>query len=400
MPSPLDGITVLDMTIWQNGPFATTMLSDMGASVIKIEDPVNGDPGRAMSARSPKPRPINVYFETMNRNKRSMTLNLKSPEGRDIFMAMAKKADVVTQNFRLGVVEKLGVGYESVRKVNPRIIYGSVTGLGDLGPDARDPVFDIVGQARGGFTWLMSTPDEEVTYKVAGGLADQTGAIILAYGIMSALVARERFGVGQHVQTSQLGGQLTLQAMALNFYLMAGNLFTHGRRQEAGNPLWNLYRCSDGKWIALGCNQSDRYWADFCEVIGAPELLEDPRFKDHLTRYGNCKPLIETLDRLFANRPRDEWVRLLKARSIIAGPVQTHEDIPKDPQVIANNYVTEVPHPVHGKLRQVGVTVKLSETPAQARSAAPEFGQHTEEVLQEFGYSWEQIAGLRERGVL
>jgi crotonobetainyl-CoA:carnitine CoA-transferase CaiB-like acyl-CoA transferase len=313
---------------------------------------------------------------------------------------MAKKADVVTQNFRLGVVEKLGVDYETVRKVNPRIVYGSVTGLGDKGPDARDPVFDILGQARGGFMWLMSTPEDEVTYKVAGGLADQTGALILAYGIMSALVARERFGVGQHVQTSQLGGQLTLQAMALNFYLMAGNTFTHGRRQEAGNPLWNIYQCGDGKWIALGCNQSERYWTDFCQVLGALELLEDPRFKDHLTRYANCKPLVEVLDRLFAMRPRDEWVRDLKARGVIAGPVQTHEEIPRDPQVIANDYLAELPHPVHGKLKQVGVTVKLGETPARARSSAPEFGQHTEDVLQEFGYTWEQIAGFRERGAI
>ena len=400
MRSPLDGITVLDLTIWQNGPWGTAMLSDMGANVIKIENPVDGDPGRNVGMLGPSPAAINSYFETMNRNKRSMTLNLKCTEGREIFMTMAKKADVITQNFRVGVVDRLGIGYEAIKEINPRIIYASVSGLGDQGPDARDGIFDILGQARGGFMWMTSLADPEVRYRVAGGMADQTGAIILAYAVMSAVVARERFGVGQHVQVSQLGGQLIIQALALNGFLLNGSVRAMGDRKSATNPLFSIYRCGDDNWIALGCIQSDRYWPQLVAGLDAPELLEDPRFTDHATRYQNYRPLIDKLDEIFATRTRDEWVKELKPRGVNIGPVQTYEDLPNDPQVIANNYLVELEHPVHGTLKEVGVPIKMSETQPYARTAAPEFGAHTEEILQEFGYSWDQIEQYRDKSVL
>ncbi|MCH8194649.1 MAG: CoA transferase [Chloroflexi bacterium] len=400
MRSPLDGITILDLTIWQNGPWGTVMLSDMGANVIKIENPIDGDPGRNVGMLGPSPAAINSYFETMNRNKRSMTLNLKCTEGREIFMTMAKKADVITQNFRVGVVDRLGIGYEAIKEINPKIIYASSSGLGDEGPDARDGIFDILGQARGGFMWMTSLADPEVRYRVAGGMADQTGAIILAYAVMSAVVARERFGVGQHVQVSQLGGQLIIQALALNGFLLNGSVRAMGDRKSATNPLFSIYRCGDEKWIALGCIQSDRYWPQLVAGLDAPELMEDPRFTDHATRYQNYRPLIDKLDEIFATRTRDEWVKELKPRGVNIGPVQTYEDLPNDPQVIANNYLVELEHPVHGTLKEVGVAIKMSETQPYARTAAPEFGAHTEEILQEFGYSWDQIEQYRDKSVL
>ncbi|MEE9284503.1 MAG: CoA transferase [Dehalococcoidia bacterium] len=400
MRSPLDGIRVLDMTIWQNGPWGTVMLSDMGADVIKIEEPVSGDPGRNVGMMSPRPQAINAYFETMNRNKRSMTLNLKCPEGRQIFHEMARKADAVTQNFRVGVVERLGVDYETVKKLNPKIVYASVSGLGDEGPDAHDPIFDILGQARGGFMWMNSIGDADVTYRVAGGLADQTGAIILAYGVMAGIVARERFGVGQHIQVSQLGGQLMLQAMALNSFLLNGVVPALKGRRAATNPLFSIYRCGDDKWIALGCIQSDRYWPGLIEGLEAPELLEDPRFVDHLARYESHAELIEKLDAIFATKTRDEWTAILKLKGVVIGPVQSYDDLLNDPQVLANNYFVDLEHPVHGSLKEVGVPIKMSETPPYARRPAPEFGAHTEEILQEFGYDWDQIVGLRDKGVI
>ena len=400
MRSPLDGITILDLTIWQNGPWGTVMLSDMGANVIKIENPIDGDPGRNVGMLGPSPAAINSYFETMNRNKRSMTLNLKCTEGREIFMTMAKKADVITQNFRVGVVDRLGIGYEAIKEINPKIIYASSSGLGDEGPDARDGIFDILGQARGGFMWMTSLADPEVRYRVAGGMADQTGAIILAYAVMSAVVARERFGVGQHVQVSQLGGQLIIQALALNGFLLNGSVRAMGDRKSATNPLFSIYRCGDEKWIALGCIQSDRYWPQLVAGLDAPELMEDPRFTDHATRYQNYRPLIDKLDEIFATRTRDEWVKELKPRGVNIGPVQTYEDLPNDPQVIANNYLVELEHPVHGTITEVGVPIKMSETQPYARKTAPEFGAHTEEILQEFGYSWDQIEQYRDKSVL
>ncbi len=400
MKSPLDGIKILDLTIFQNGPWATVMLSDMGADVIKIEDPINGDPARGTATMTTTVTTIRTYFETMNRNKRSMTLNLKAQEGRDIFYRMAKKADVVVQNFRVGVVEKLGIDYETVRKQNPAIVYASNSGFGSKGPDARDGVFDILGQARGGLMFHASHSEDEVTVRVPGSPADQVGALLLTQGILLGIIARERHGVGQHVECSQLGGQLVLQALGINGYLLNGVLPKRGSRRSVGNPLMNTYRCSDGRWVALGCAQSDRFWPDACRALEITELVDDPRFRDLTARDRNCVELIAILDRIFAGKPQNEWLKLLKSHGLFCAPVQSYADLPNDPQVIANEFLAEIPHPVHGMLREVGVPLKLSATPGAARSRAPEFGEHTEQVLLDHGYTWDQIADFRTRGIL
>jgi len=400
MTSPLEGIRVLDLTIYQNGPWGTVMLSDMGADVIKIEDPVQGDPGRNVSMSGTTTGAVNAYFETMNRNKKSMTLNLKSQEGRALFCGLAEKADVVTQNFRVGVVEKLGIDYETIRRHNPKIVYASVSGFGSKGPDARDGVFDPLGQARGGLMLHSSPSDDDVSGRVPGAPADQTGGIILAYGVLCGIIARERHGVGQHVEVSQLGGQLILQALAMNGYLLNGNLSRPKSRKEAGNPLFSSYRCGDGLWLAVGCSPSDRYWPDACRALGLTELIDDPMFCDSKVRLQNARPLIKTLDRTFATKPRAEWIEILKAHGLLCTPVQSYADVAEDPQVIANDYLAEIEHPTFGTLREVGVPVKLSETPGAVRSRAPEFGQHTEEILLEHGCTWDQIASFRDKGVI
>ena len=399
--SPLDGITVLDMTIWQNGPWATAMLSDMGADVIKVEDPVKGDPGRVTRVYLSSERPVNHYFQTMNRNKRAMTIDLKQEEGREIFYRLVEKADVVTQNFRKGVVEKLGVDYETVRKINPRIIYGSSNGLGPKGPDANLGVMDILGSARSGHMWLMSHDEEgNVAYRVAGGQADQVGAVVLAYGVLLGIIARERFGVGQHVQTSQLGSVVMMQALALNGYLLNGDLPKNPPRETTQNALWNIYKCGDGNWLAIGCPQSDRYWSDFTRVMDIAHLEDEPRFKDHNARQSSSEELIRILDKIFLTKPRDHWLKEFAARQISGAPVQDYPQLRHDPQVLENGYITQVPHPELGEITEVGVPVALSETPGYARRSAPEFGQHTEEVLLANGYDWDQIEGFRERGVI
>jgi crotonobetainyl-CoA:carnitine CoA-transferase CaiB-like acyl-CoA transferase len=329
-----------------------------------------------------------------------MTLNLASEEGRAVFLRMAERADIVAQNFRVGVVERLGMDYAAVRQRNTRIIYVSISGFGPKGPDATDGVYDHLGQARSGFLKLMALPGGEIRFQAIGALADQMGAVYAAHAVLCAVVARERYGVGQHVQTSQLGAMMVLQALAINNHWHSGQSRPPVGRKQSGNPLYNVYSCGDGRWVSLGGVQSERYWTLFCRAIGMPELEHDPRFATREARAANCTPLIEILDAWFGARRRDDCLRLLKAAGMLCAPVQDYDELSRDPQVLENGYLAEVTHPTHGTLRQVGIPATLSETPGAIRTAAPQFGEHTEEVLLEYGYTWEQIAKFRERGVI
>jgi crotonobetainyl-CoA:carnitine CoA-transferase CaiB-like acyl-CoA transferase len=238
---------------------------------------------------------------------------------------------------------------------------------------------------------------------IAGGIADQMGGVMLAWGIMNALFARERHGIGQEVNGSHLGSMLFLQGLSVSMKLMAGVAFPRTFRARAGNPLWNHYRCADGKWIALAMLQSDRYWPDVARVIGRPELASDARFKDLTARAQNSAECVALLDAAFAAKPRAEWLRILKedAGDYIYTLVNTVDDLPDDPQVLANGYVTELDHPQYGKTRAVGVPVELTRTPGSVRTPAPELGQNTEEILMDLlGYDWEKISALRDAKVI
>ncbi len=403
MPMPLEGIRVIDWTIWQQGPVCSAMLGDLGAEVIKIEERERGDPGRGMlkmSGVSLTDRP-NFYFEANNRNKKSVTLDLKKPAAREIVYQMVSKADVFVQNFRLGVADRLGLDYESLRRHNPRLIYASATGYGPEGPESGDPSFDQLGLARSGIMLAVGEPDMP-PLQIAGGIADQMGAIMLAYGVLAALFARQRFGIGQQVDASHLGSMTFLQGLSVAARLMMGFAIPRMPRKYAANPLWNHYCCGDGKWICLGMLQPDRYWANFCRALGRPELAQDERFVTLHTRAANAGAAIEALDEIFATRPRDEWIGILRAGGdFIFTVVNSVDELPDDPQVRANDYVVDFDHPQFGATRVVGIPVRLRETPGQVRSAAPEFGQHTEEVLTDLlGYSWEQVAALKDQEVI
>ncbi len=403
MPMPLEGIRVIDWTIWQQGPVCSAMLGDLGADVIKIEERERGDPGRGMlkmSGVSLTDRP-NFYFEANNRNKKGVTLDLKKPAAREIVYQLVSKADVFVQNFRLGVAGRLGLDYESLRRHNPRLIYASATGYGPEGPDSADPSFDQLGLARSGIMLAVGEPDMP-PLQIAGGIADQMGAIMLAYGVLAALFARERFGVGQQVDASHLGSMTFLQGLSVAARLMMGFAIPRMPRKFAANPLWNHYCCSDGKWICLGMLQPDRYWANFCRALGRPELAQDERFVNLRARAANAGAAVEALDEIFATRPRDEWIAILRAGGdFIFTVVNSVDELPDDPQVRANDYVVDFDHPQFGATRVVGMPVRLRETPGRVRSAAPEFGQHTEQVLMDLlGYSWEQIAALKDQEVI
>lgn len=404
MDAPLKGIRILDWTIWQQGPVATKMLADLGAEVIKLEQREQGDPGRAVAAiggAGTERGGRNFYFEANNRHKKSITLDLKKPEAREIVYKLTAKSDVLVQNFRKGVADRLGLGYKELSRHNPRLIYASASGYGPEGPDSGEPSFDYLAQARSGIMNVAATGNSTPIY-LHGGIADQMGAVMVAYGVLAALVARERMGVGQEINASHLGSMITLQGLNLSCRTILGAEFLRTTREESFNPLWNHYRCSDDKWLALGMLQSDRYWKDLCTVLGIAELADDPRFADLHMRGQNSRALIEILDRAFATKSRDEWLDILKrGGDFIYTVVNSVSDLPLDPQVIANEYVIDYEHPTMGNVQLVGVPIKFSKTPGNARGYAPELGEHTEMILTEMlGYSWDDVARLRESGAI
>jgi len=296
MTMALEGIRVLDWTHWQQGPVATTFLADLGADVIKIEHREFGDPGRGMKsilavAVGEKELPFNTYFEGQNRNKRGITLDLGKDKGKEVMYRLVANSDVLVHNFRKHVPSKLGLDYETLSPINPRLIYAEGSTFGPEGPEAGEPALDMIIQARSGIMYTIGDP-EQPPLKSQGGLADQVGATTLAMGILAAIIARERTGKGQKVESSLLGSMCWFQQLHIALGLNVGGEIKRIGRWEQRNPLWNHYQCQDEKWIMLAMLQSDRYWDDFCRTIGRKDLTTDPRCKDMSTRAVHCVELI------------------------------------------------------------------------------------------------------------
>lgn len=387
MPGPLDGIRILDFTRYQQGPYATVLLSDLGADVIKVEERTNGDLGRSLGLQ---PDGWCTYFEAHNRNKRSITVDTRQPEGREIMYRLVKDMDVVTDNFRPGVMKKLGLDYDSLCAINPRIITASASGFGPLGDKAGEPSFDVIGQGMGGIMVNQGGGPGEPPRGLMGGLADQVGAMVFALGISSALVARERTGIGQHVDASLLGSQVALQAMQVQGYLRTGR---QGKTPQRSNPIFAHYPCSDGNWLTLGV-LDPKWWPKLCRVIAREDLITDPRFDAH-GRMANREALIEELESAFLKRPRHEWLPLLKEADVPCGPVNDYAAVVEEHQVVANKYVTTMEHPHFGEIRVVGSPISMSKMDTGPRFPAPQLGEHTEEVLLEFGYTWDDIERMK-----
>ena len=403
MAGPLEGIRILDMTTGQHGPAATQMLADMGADVIKVEGREKPDGGRFLVALMGGEVHLNSYFENNNRNKRGLTVDLKKEKGREVFYRLVEKSDVFVTNYREAAVKELGVDYVTLSRINTRLIYAIGYGFGKHGPDREKPALDLAAQARGGIWSICGEPDEPPT-RIGAGMADQVGGGILAYGIMLALFARERTGEGQEVNVSLLGSQAWLGSVVLQHYLFNREAFpslSRVSRKEAKNPLWSVYQCQDGKWICLAMLGADPYWPDFCKVMDIEHLEKDPKFENQLIRMENSVELITILDERFASKTRDEWMKRLDEKEFIWAPVNDYADLAADPQMTANEYIVDFEHPAHGPVKLVGIPMKLSKTPGKIRIPAPEFGQHTEEVLIEIGgYSWEDISRLRDEEVI
>ncbi len=407
MAGPLEGIRVLNWSQFTPSS-AGYILGDLGADVIKIEHPVQGDAYRGMgtmygSAMSMKGG-RHAGFEAVNRNQRSMTLDLKQDEGREILYQLVSRCDVFFTNYTRRVAKELQADYATLSAKKPDLIYAVSSTYGPEGPWAERRGFDQTAQARSGLMFAMGERDFPEPVQTVSGVADQMGATILVQGILAALVARERQGIGQLIDSSLLGSMLHLQYMGLSVTSFRGKSWARHARKKAPNPLTNHYRCADDKWILFAEIQADRFWPDFCQALGLDELIEDERFATALGgRREHAVELIEILDRTLAQKPRDEWVRIFEGRQapFAYSPVQDYYEVLEDEQVLVNDYVVDFQHPEAGDIKAMGHPVRFSETPAQIRSEAPEFGQHTEEILQELdGFDWDKITELREGGVI
>lgn len=402
MKLPLEGIRVLDFTVMMNGPSGGYQLADLGADVIKIELPVRGEPARGMQSifgSGTYVQGVNTLFDMLNRGKRSITLDLDKQEGKEVLYRLVEKADVFLTNYRKDQLASKGIDYDTLSKYNPRLVLAWTTGYGSRGPDMGLRAYDPAIQAYSG---LMTTFGDHDTRPVIaiGGILDQLGGTMLAHSVILALLVRERQGIGQEVETSMLGNAIHLQYLNVNSYLLRGRAMSKPVRERARNPITIHYQCSDGKWIMLAEVQSDRYWEQFCKVMGREEL-RDPKFDSALKRRETCQELISILDQTFATKTRDEWLKIFRDKCPFAcAPVNTISEVAESDQVKENDYVIEVDHPVLGRIRQTGMPVRLSKTPGKPQSGAPELGQHTEEVLLEFGYSWEEISNFREEEVI
>lgn len=397
MASPLEGIRVLDMTVFQQAPYATAMLAEMGADVIKVEGPTSADLGRWTSAVQVQ-QPRNAYFHSLNRNKRAICVDLKNEKGREVFYKLVEQSDVFVSNLRRPALKRLGADYATLSALNPRLIYGRASAYGPKGPDADLAGMDILGQARGG---LMSVTGPPGAGPVPAGVAqaDHVGALLLAFGIMVALFHRERTGEGQEIDSSLLGGQLCIQTHNFTDFLWGGSGLVQ-RPRVGFNPTWSVYKGSDGKWFALGMNR-EFYFEPFAKCLGHPEWSEDPRFLTLKDRIANRDDLFAILDKVFAEKTADEWVKQLSDADLLASRVNDYADLAKDVQVLANDYIVDF-DPGNGEapVKMVPLPIMFSKTPGKIKSLAPEFGEHTEEVLLEAGLDWEEIAELREIGAI
>ena len=405
MAGPLEGIRVVECTQWVQGGTAGALLGDMGADVVKVEPPITGDPIRGwlkIGAAQTNVVERNYYLELCNRSKRSITLNLRKQKGKDIFYSLIEKADIFLHNWRLGTPEKLGADYETLSRYNPQLIYAEISGWGTKGPLREQAAYELAAMARAGMLDMVGEPDSAPVIWPSGH-GDTIGAIVAVAGILAALTAQERSGIGQKVDVSLLGSLITVEAAQFYSWLLAGSPFPNRSRATIGNPLYSHYRCADGAWITLNMLEPDRYWSTFCRVMGIPELEHDPKFATIQVRSQNSVELISILDRIFATKPRTEWLRLFEEQGpgqLIYAPVQNVPEVANDPQVLANQYVVDFEHPAFGPIKVTGMPYKFGRTPAELTRAAPELGQHTEEILLESGYTAQDIARLKEEEVL
>jgi CoA:oxalate CoA-transferase len=396
MSQPLEGIRVLDLTHVLAGPFCTQILGDLGAEVIKIERPGVGDPTRRMPPHTMKDQ--SLYFMALNRNKKSLTLDLKSSEGKEIFYGLTRKADVVMNNFTPGTMEKLGLGYEDLKKINPLIVWASVTGYGQTGPYRERPSYDIIVQAMGG---AMSYTGEPGKPPVRCGIpiGDLGGAVFAVIGILSALVSRSMAGEGRMVDISMLDVQLALHTYRAKYYFVAGEVPQPVGTAHVSNVPLRAYRTKDSALVIEA--YIDHFFRNLCKNMDIEHLADDPRFSTRASRLKNREELDRLLEETFLKKTTDEWLDLFVKLEVPSGPINTVDKAVADPQVLSRDMVVEIDSPHVGKTKDVGSPVKVSGVDRVRYVYPPALGEHTEQILKTLlGYSADKIVGLKSQKVI
>jgi len=391
MAKALEGIKVLDLSRALAGPYCTMMLADMGAEVIKVEMPGKGDDSRSWGP--PFVEGESAYFMSINRNKKSITLNMKSGKSMEIIHKLIKLSDVLVENFRPGAMERLGLGYEHVKEINPRIIYASISGFGQDGPYRMLPGFDQVLQGMGGLMSITGEPGGP-PIKVGVAIADISGGMFAAYGIVVALYNREKTGRGQMIDVSLLDSQVAWLTYRAGAYFTSGEI---PQPVGSGHPVIVPYQAFKAKDvyinIAVG---NDQLWEKFCRAVGLEKVMDDPKFATNAKRVENREEIVKIISDLIATRNGEEWLKIITDAGVPCGPIYTVDKIFADPQVLHRQMLKELDHPKAGKVRVTGIPVKLSDTPGKVKTAPPVLGQHTQEILNELGYSDHDVEKLRQ----
>lgn len=377
MKKALEGLRVLDLSRVLAGPYCTMILADLGAEVIKIEPPGEGDDSRAFA---PFIGNESAYFMSLNRGKKSIVLNLKDEKDKAAFLELVGIADVLVENYRPGTMEKLGLGYEALRDINARLVYAAISGFGHTGPYSQRPAYDMIVQAMGGIMSITGEPNRPPT-RVGTSVGDITAALFGTIGIMTALNVRNESGKGQKVDVGMLDCQVAILENAIARYEVTGQApKPMGSRHPSIAP-FEAYPTQDYFVIIPAGN--DALWGKLCNILGIPQYIDDPRFKTNRDRVANVDHLYELLGEITKTKTTTEWMEILESGGVPVGPINTIDKVVEDPQVLAREMIVEISHPVAGPMKIAGNPIKLSDTPGKVSEPAPLLGQHTEWVLRE-----------------
>ncbi len=393
MSGALEGIRILDLTNYIAGPYATMLLADLGAEVYKIETPGAGDPFRTWDK---EPKDYSPSFCGLNRNKKSVTLDLKHAEGKEVFLRLAKNTDVIVENLRPGVVDRLGIGYEDIKKINPKIIYCSISAFGQDGPYRDRPGYDTLGQSLSGLLSVLT--DMEHPQGPGAAFSDHLAGIYGCYGILAAIAARERTGKGQKVETSLLESTISFLVLSITQYLFSGVIPEKSSRLKSAG-VYALV-AGDGKPFAIHLSHPPKFWIGVTEVFGRPDLQTDPRTKDRHARIKNHDLISDVLSTAVKSAPRDHWLKLLQEKDVPCAPINNFAEVFEDPQVKHLDRLMKVSDPEFGTFQLVRNGISLSGTPLELTLRPPKLGEHNDETLRSAGLSEQEIRGLREKKVI
>ncbi|MFC2038975.1 CaiB/BaiF CoA transferase family protein [Chloroflexota bacterium] len=405
MSGVLEGLKVVAMEHMEAVPVATLWMADWGADVLKIE-PLTGDMFRGLQSAhgtstdmKGENAPVKWTFQLINRNKRSMALNLKSEQGREVLYKLVENADVFMSNYTADALKNLKADYAHMRKVNPKIVYATISGYGSAGPDKDERGFDhAAGWARTGMQYMIGEPGSAPP-RLPGGTIDRGVAAPHALaGVLAALYHRDRTGEGQEIEVSLFHSGVWAIALPIQSALV-GTPMPKDDRNKSANPLYTVYRTKDDRWFQMSMIQPDPFWPGFCRALEKPELENDPRFESMKKRDENREELIRIVDEVMATKTMAEWDPRFREAKLIYARVQNSTEVINDPQALANNFYVDLPHP-QGTFKVVATPVKFNQNPAEVTAPAPELGQHTELALLDIGYDWEQIAKLKEDGAI